>query len=296
MKKSFILNHKYFTNYLNFIRIFFYFLLMVSQIFNCKAQDCPTMHPDLSERLYKDYCGRLKDARAKNDFYQEGLALANLKQSPEQVFDLLYKGIKQHDTLCYKIHEFEDLSKNNGFKVIIVKIDSIRWNKLCIECEKIITFENYLIKKQKQELAYKKEKALLESKLDSNLLDKKLIAHLEVIIERDQRVLALKNPKEKEARNTERLYLDSLNLFDIDMIFKKEGGYPSLQKVGYDQIMTPWYVLQHQYSPIIRRKYMPYIEEAVQKKYLNPSLLDNYKGRTLNHEDAEQRKKQKATH
>lgn len=278
------------------MKIYFYTLLLLVQSLNCKAQDCPPKYLDLSERLYNDYCSRLKDARAKKDFYQEGLALANLKQSPEQVFGLLHKSIKQHDTMCYKIHEFEDLNKNNGFQIILVKTDSVKWKTLCAECEKNIPFEDYFIKKQKKELAYKQKKALLENKLDSNLLDKKLITLLTEILEKDQRIISLKNPKEKEARNKERLYLDSLNLIDIDVIFKKEGGYPSLQKIGYDQIMTPWFVLQHQPSVVIRKKYLHYIEEAVQKGYINKNNLDNYNKRTLSHEEDEQRKQQKSTH
>jgi hypothetical protein len=274
----------------------FIYLLLLIQTINCTAQNYPPKHSDLSERLYNDYCSRLKDADAKKDFYQEALALANLKQSPEQVFELLHKSIKQHDTICYKIHEYEDMNKNYGFQIVLVKADSIRWKKLCAECEKIVPLEDYFIKKQREELAYKQKKAMLESKLDTNLLDKKLIALLEDIIEKDQRIISLKNPMEKEARNKERLYLDSLNLIEIDAIFKKEGGYPSLQKVGYEQIMTPWFVLQHQSSPIVRRKYMHYIEEAVGKGYINKNNLDNYKERTLNHEEAEQSKLKKSAH
>ena len=51
--------------------------------------------------------------------------------------------------------------------------------------------------------------------------------------------------------------------------------------------MTPWFVLQHQTSTPIRKKYLHYLEEAVQKGYLNKNLLENYKIRTLNHEEKE---------
>ena len=274
----------------------FIYLLLLIQTINCTAQDYPPKHSDLSERLYNDYSSRLKDANAKKDFYQEALALANLKQSPEQVFDLLYKSIKQHDTICYIIHEYEDMNKNYGFQIVLVKADSIRWKRLCAECEKIVPLEDYFIKKQRKELAYKKEKAILESKLDTNLLDKKLIALLAEIIEKDQRIRANPSLKIQEKEWKKQKELDSLNLIEIDAIFKKEGGYPSLQKVGYEQIMTPWFVLQHQSSPIVRRKYMHYIEEAVEKRYINKNNLDNYKERTLNIEENEQSKLKKSAH
>jgi hypothetical protein len=266
-----------------------YFLILI--LFSCKTQDCPKRHTDLSERDYDKYCNRLKEAISKKDYFNEGSALCNLKQPPEKVYKLLNKSIKQHDSLCYQIHQYQDNNKNYGFQVSIIKIDTARWKKLCAECEKIVSSEKYYEKKSKEELTYKKERAIRENKLDTSLLDKKLIDHLAEIIEKDQRIISLKNPKEKEARNKERLHLDSLNLIEIDAIFKKEGGYPSLQKVGYDQIMTPWYVLQHQSSSIIRRKYMHYIEEAVQKGYINKNILVNYKDRTLGIEEHEKKKR-----
>jgi hypothetical protein len=262
-----------------------YFLVLI--LFSCKTQEFPPKHADLSDREYDKYCKQLKEAREKKDYYSEGVSLCNLKQSPEKIYKLLHKSIKQHDTLCYQIHQYQDYYKSNGFQVNILRSDTTRWKGLCAKCEKIVPVENYYEKRDKQELAYKKKKAMLESKLDTNLLDKKLIASLAIIIEKDQRIRGMANLKEKDRRWKEQVQLDSLNLIEIDAIFKAEGGYPSLKKVGYDQIMTPWYVLQHQTSSIIRRQYMHFIEEAVQKGELNKNVLDNYRERTIGIEERE---------
>jgi hypothetical protein len=260
----------------------FYCLILL--LFACKTQDISPKHVDLSEREYNQYCTMLKDARAKKDYFNEGTALCNLKQPSKKVYKLLQKSIKNVDTLCYKIHEYQDNNINSGFQVSIIKIDTIRWGKLCKECEKIVPLENYYIKKSKNELAYKKKMAIAKGKLDTTLIDKKMVDLLSEIIEKDQRIRGLVNQREVVLRWQEQKELDSLNLHQIDAIFKSEGGYPSLQKVGYDQVLTPWYVLQHQPSAEVRRKYLPILEEAV-KKGLSKNLFDNYLERTITIEE-----------
>ena len=263
------------------------YFLVLSLFFACKSQVLPPQHPDLSERNYQDYCKNLQEARSNKNYFKEAAALANLKEPSDQVYKFLYKSIKQHDTLCYKIHEFQDNYKSAGFQVSIISNDTTKWKKLCKECEKIVPIEKYYVKKDQNEFAYKKKIAMAQIKLDTNLIDKKLIASLAKIDEKDQRIRGLASNKIKFEKWTEQVQLDSLNLFQIDAIFKAENGYPSLQKVGYDQVMTPWFVLQHQTSIPIRKKYLHYLEEAVQKGYLNKNLLENYKIRTLNHEEKE---------
>jgi hypothetical protein len=262
-----------------------YFLVLI--LFSCKTQEFPPKHADLSDREYDKYCKELKEARAKKDYFSEGVSLCSLKQPPEKIYKPLHKSIIQHDTLCYKIHQYQDFYKSNGFQVNILRSDTTRWKGLCAECERIVPIENYYEKKIKEELAYQKKRDIAKSKLDTTLFDKKLIASLAVIIEKDQRVRGMANLKEKDRRWGEQKQLDSLNLIQIDAIFKVEGTYPRLQKIGYDQLMTPWYVLQHQSSSVIRRKYMHFIEEAVQKGELNKNVLDNFRERTIGIEEKE---------
>ena len=263
------------------------YFLALSLLFACKSQVLPPQHPDLSERKYQDYCKNLQEARSNKNYFKEAIALANLKQLSDQVYKLLRKSIKQHDTLCYKIYEFQDNYKSAGFQVCIISNDTTQWKKLCRECEKIVPVEKYYVKKDQNEFAYKKKITIAKSKLDTTLMDKKMIAQLAEIIEKDQRIRGMANNKIKDEKWAEQIRLDSLNLFQIDAIFKAENGYPSLQKVGYDEVLTPWYVLQHQTSIPIRKKYLHYLEEAVQKGYFNKNMLDNYNERTLNHEEKE---------
>jgi hypothetical protein len=247
-------------------------------LFSCKTQVKSIKQTDLSEK---------KNLEEKRNYYKEAMELCSLHQSPEQIFDLLDKSIRQHDSLCYEIHETQHLDKTYGFRKDIIKSDTLRWKKLCAECEKIVSLEDFHERQNEKELAYKKKKAMLESKLDNNLFDKKLIALLAEIIEKDQRIRNNVNINKQESKWKEQKQLDSLNLIEIDAIFKAEGGYPRLQKVGYDHISIPWYVLHHQSSSVVRRKYMHFIEDAVQKGDIFKSSLDNYKNRTLEIEEKE---------
>ena len=88
------------------------YFLALSLLFACKSQVLPPQHPDLSERKYQDYCKNLQEARSNKNYFKEAIALANLKQLSDQVYKLLRKSIKQHDTLCYKIYEFQDNYKS----------------------------------------------------------------------------------------------------------------------------------------------------------------------------------------
>jgi hypothetical protein len=106
-------------------------------------------------------------------------------------------------------------------------------------------------------------------------------------MDKDQAIRKIPFMDSKNPRWKEQKILDSLNLIQIDSIFKAENGYPKIEKTGYDAIAIPWYVLHHQSSPIVRRKYQHFIEEAVQKGYLSKGMLDGYNDRTLTFEERE---------
>ena len=269
----------------------FIFILLLSFLFSCKSQEVPLKHPDLSERKYLQYSTMLKDARMKKDYYWEAIALCNLKQPPELVYKLLNKSIKQHDTLCYQIHEDQDRHKAGRLTVNIIKADTLKWKKICEKCEKIVTLEQFHIRQEEENLAYQKKKALDESKLDTNLVDKKLVARLREMMKKDKLIRGIPFMDSKNIRWKEQKLLDSLNLIQLDSIFIAEKGYPALEKIGYDKIGIPWYILHHQSSPIVRRKYQHFLEEAIKKGYLEQGLLDAYINRTLTTEEYESKKK-----
>lgn len=267
--------------------------LFIVTIFACKSQEVPLKHPDLSERKYNQYYTMLKDARAKKDYYWEAISLCNLKQSPELVYKLLNKSIKQHDTLCYQIHADQDRHKTGRLTVNIIKADTLKWKKICEKCEKIVTLEQFKKRQEQETLAYQKKEALKESKLDSNLMDKKLIARLKKMMDKDRLIRGIPFMDSKNVRWKEQKLLDSLNLIQLDSIFIAEKGYPAVEKIGHDKIGIPWYILHHQSSPIVRRKYQHFLEEAVKKGYLGQGALDGYINRTLTTEEYESKKNEK---
>jgi hypothetical protein len=273
---------------INFMKSTCFCLLLL--LFSCKAQNYPPRHSAVSEKKYEQYCTMLKKAKDENDYFYQSLALCNLRQSPQQVYKLLHKSIKQHDTLCYQIHDYQNMHKNGKLTVSFIKADTMRWKKLCAECEKIVPIEQYSIKQSEKELAYKKKKAIAESKLDTNRIDKKLVTTLKDIFAKDQAIRSIPFLEKKDTRWQQQKTLDSLNLIQIDSIFKKENGYPNIEKVGYDPISIPWYILHHQSSAIIRHQYQSFIVEAVQKGYLNKSMLDTYNERTRTIEENEKPK------
>ena len=210
--------------------------LFIVTIFACKSQEVPLKHPDLSERKYNQYYTMLKDARAKKDYYWEAISLCNLKQSPELVYKLLNKSIKQHDTLCYQIHADQDRHKTGRLTVNIIKADTLKWKKICEKCEKIVTLEQFKKRQEQETLAYQKKEALKESKLDSNLMDKKLIARLKKMMDKDRLIRGIPFMDSKNVRWKEQKLLDSLNLIQLDSIFIAEKGYPAVEKIGHDKI------------------------------------------------------------
>jgi hypothetical protein len=272
------------------IKKYIYFLI-IFLFFACKSQDCPEKHSDLNNSRYEKYCSMLKNSRAKKDYFWEAIALCNLKQEPKKVYKLLHKSIRQHDTLCYQIYDYQRLHITGILTTNIVKADTVQWEKICKECEKIMPIENFYKNQEQLKLANLKKKQLVEATLDTNLIDKKLVAILKEIAIKDQiiRKIPFMNPQNSRWREQKRL--DSLNLIQIDNIFKAENGYPSIEKVGYDFVGTPWLVLHHQTPISIRKKYLPYIEEAVKKGYINQYMLEAYNERTLFTEEYEKRKK-----
>ena len=267
------------------------FILLLLSLFSCESQKIPLKHPDLSERKYLQYSKMLKDARVKKDYFWEATALCNLRQSPKLVYKLLNKSIKQHDTLCYQIHKYQKLYKEGSLTVSIIKADTLKWKGICGKCEKIVTLEQFRIRQEEDSLVYHKKEALNESKLDTNLIDKKLVARLRKMMEKDKLIRGIPFMDSKNVRWKEQKLLDSLNLIQLDSIFIAEKGYPAVEKIGYDKIGIPWYILHHQSSPTVRRKHQHFLEEAVKKGYLGQGALDGYINRTLTTEEYESKKK-----
>ena len=268
------------------------FFLSLLLLFACNSQiKLPPQSAEMSARKYNQYCTMYNEAKAKNDYFYQAIALCNLKREPKQVYRLLHKAIQKHDTLCYQIHDYQQLHKKGTLTVSFIRMDSVRWERVYKEAEKKVSLEQFYIKQQEKTLAYQKKEAILKSKLDTTQIDKKMVARLKEIMKKDQAIRGLPfmngylNGKNK--RWAEQKLLDSLNLVKVDSIFKAGNAYPSIEKVGYDKITVPWYVLHHQTSPIVRKKYLTYLEEAVKKGYLSKEMLETYNERTLANEERE---------
>lgn len=234
----------------------------------------PHKDDSLSEKRYLQYSENLKQSYETSDLYQRAIALANLDYDSKVVYKYLRKSIHQHDSVCTELYYFRYVSDSFNFNTIIVKRDKQSFLEICVECESKTNYQTYLQERKIKELASVERQKNKQLALDQSLLDPELIAILKEVHMRDQAHRGDKRKREIQNR------YDSINLEIIEDIFQKYGGYPCLEKVGYEHALAPWLVLQHQGDVKVRLKYTPVLEDAVKKNCLGQPLLDVYNERT----------------
>jgi hypothetical protein len=200
---------------------------------------------------------------------------------PQEVYKVLEQSIQQHDSVCQEIYTAKYNLEVNDFSVNIVKHDKQRFLSVCEKCEVIYKYSDFVKDVKEKEALFAERRRLRQLALDPSLFNKDLIAKLVDVHKRDQ---ALRGKKDKESLILQNQY-DSLNLIVITDLFDKIGRYPSVSEVGYDNILVPYLVLQHQGDVAIREKYLPILERAVADNRLSQFLLNGYKERTLDMEE-----------
>lgn len=255
------------------IPTFFSLLIMALTNFHCKIKipEKPTNMNDYTYNLYKT---NLQKAISNKDNFEIGIQLCNLAKSKKTVYSFLRKGILENKENCIKALKWNQYYLESDFKVNIIKLDTLAWKKLCLICQndkKILAeFEQKEVDDMRK---FNESRNLL--KIDSSKFDKQLMSLLSMIHDDDQRYRG----KEYEKMLKQQNHLDSINLKKVEQIIS-ERSYPSYKEVGLELYNTVFLVLHHQGDNKIRKKYLPYLEEAVKNEKLSQGLLDLYNDRT----------------
>lgn len=246
------------------------------------SQQVPEKPEGMSDEYYSKYKVKLDTAIAFQDFLHVGVQLCNLKSPTDSVFKYLELGITQKSSNCEEIYHWYRLFKEDRFLVNIVKIDTLRFEKIFEQCQKSLGEQSYNEFLEKRIRNYELRKAK-QTKLDSTKFNFSLIRELDIIHRDDQSLrknlsqLDEKSEAYKEGW-AEQKKLDSINLTKVEKIFQ-QYGYPTKEMVGYEPMLTCWLVLQHQVNLHVRLKYLPILEKAVKDKILGQGLLEIYKYR-----------------
>ena len=255
------------------IQIYFSLLIFILTNFHCKIQ-IPKKSATMKDYSYNLYKANLQKAISNKDNFEIGIQLCNLEENKETVYRFLRKGVLENNKNCIKALKWNQYYIEDNFKVNIIKLDTSAWKKLCLLCQndkKILEAyeqnENDGIRKFQES-----NKAL---NIDSSKFDKQLMHLLAVIHNDDQKYRA----KEYDKMWRQQAELDSVNLKKVESIIN-ERTYPGYREVGLELAETIFLVLHHQPSIATRKKYLPYLEEAVKNKKLAKGLLDLYNDRT----------------
>ena len=257
-------------------------VLVLLTIVNIYSQQVyiPAKSKNLTDKMYEKYMSNYVDARQKQNLYQESLALANLGADSRMVFNLLEKSVRLDSSKCFKILEYDEYYKKDGFKIVFIKKDLQKWKNVCAYCSSLnLPYEEY----KNNKLIKHQQKIAKNYKIDSSKLKYDIIKILDTIIVNDQMYRGKpisQNPDLWHDQNR----LDSLNLIKITRLIE-ENGFPSYLDVGLNHIMTIWLVFHHQNDYKTRLKYLPILKKAVLYHKLSKNLLNAYIDRTESKKD-----------
>jgi len=277
------------VNYYNLLS-----LLLILFMLSCgkKPPDyIPEKHKELSRGEYKKYKELLIKAYEEGDILEASLQLANLKGDKGLTFKLFNRGIKSGKVDCIKVYEWYWFYDRHNFGMNLVKLDTASFRASVRLCDMENTNYSYI--------EYAKEKDLEEKKNernkpveDSSNFNMLLVEKLKKIESDDQRIRILAQSKKIDEKTKDSLYvemqrIDSINLLKIDTIFEVYG-YPSRELVGKDGNFIPALIIHHSKDLETRYKYLPFLEDAVQKGLLFEGTLDMIKRRMEHMELAEE--------
>ena len=252
--------------------VFSLFALFLTH-FHCKIK-IPQKSATMKEDMYNGYKAKLQQAISNKDNFEIGIQLCNLEDKKERVYRFLRKGILENKKNCIKALRWNQYYVEDGFKVNIIKLDTLAWKDLCLLCQndkKSLELYN----EDEKESIRKYNDHINSLKIDSSKFDKELMNLLAPILKDDQRYRG----KEFDKMWRQQARLDSINLKKIEPIISKRA-YPSYKEVGLELADAIFLVLHHQSDVATRKKYLPYLEEAVMNKKLSQGFLDLYNDRT----------------
>lgn len=237
----------------------------------------PQRHKSIGESQYAEYCKKLEEAYAEENYYIASFYLANLKAPKELIYDNLKKSVLDDSSNCTNIFEIQYLAEE-GYRRHLYSIDTNEFKKIFELCLLKNGKDSYHLYKLRE---LEETKAFLASRepLDSSLFNWKLIGILKEIDESDQNIRKRMrdiniSDSEKERLANLRGQIDSINLLRVDSILTN-FGYPTKKVVGYDYSSVIVIVIHHQSSPSVRRYYLDRI-----RKYISSEEIEMIESRT----------------
>ena len=255
------------------IQTFFGLFIILLTNFHCKIK-IPEKPSTMKAYSYDLYKANLQKAMSNKDNFEIGIQLCNLEVSKGTVYRFLRKGVLENKQNCIKALRWNQYFVEDNFKVNIIKLDTLEWKKLCLLCQedkKILAFYEQDDKDRIRQF----QESIKALSIDSSKFDKQLMGLLAIIYEDDQRYRG----KDFDKMWRQQAELDSINLKKVEAIIS-ERTYPSYREVGLDLANTIFLVLHHQPNIATRKKYLPYLEEAVKNKKLAKGHLELYNDRT----------------
>lgn len=230
----------------------------------------PERHPSIHKNEYADYCEKLKEAYAKEDYYLVSFYQANLKSPKEVIYTNLKKAVTHDTSACIQVFEITYLAEQ-GFYRHLYRIDTNAFKtifELCLLQKRSNSYELYKLKEIKKTRDYLNGR----ESLDSTLFDWNLIARLKEIDEDDQflrKKMRSLNIAESERQRLFNLQIqkDSINLLRVDSILNTYG-YPTKKTVGDDYAQVIVIVIHHQKDLSIRQKYLDRIRRHLSKEQI----------------------------
>ena len=252
--------------------VFLLFTLVLTH-FHCKIK-IPQKLATMKEDMYNGYKAKLQQAISNKDNFEIGIQLCNLEEKKERVYRFLRKGVLENKKNCSKALRWNQYYLEDGFKVNIIKLDTLAWKKLCLLCQNDKKSLELYNEDEKESIRKYKE-SVNALKIDSSKFDKQFMRLLTPIYADDQRYRG----KEFDKMWRQQARLDSINLKKIELIISVRA-YPSYREVGLELADAVFLVLHYQLDVATRKKYLPYLEEAAMNKKLSQGFLDLYNDRT----------------
>jgi hypothetical protein len=259
--------------------IIFFILNILYVSLNAQDRHYPKRPDHITQGSFDHYKNMLDDAYEKNNLYGVGLALANMGESKELVYKILNQAVEEKPQNCYTVHSFNNLLIQRNFKTTLTKLSLEDWQKLCAKCLILMNSTEFnRIDEEKKQVNQKLTKSFYT--LDSSKLNFELMKQLADIMKKDQMYrnqLAWATPEQSKGLWKQINETDAQNLKDIEAIIDKYG-FPVKSLVG-DKCEVAIFVLHHQPDIKVHEKYLPIIEDLVEKGELYKGSLNMFKYR-----------------
>jgi len=249
---------------------------------SCNAQldlYYPEKHDSLSQEKYDEKIFVLEDCYKNRDPYQISIALLQLKEPSEMVYEIMDEAIVDKPVRCCGFMHYlnNTYSQYSGSKPtrFLSGLDSIHSELLLEKCKLLMDSTDYKFYKSGVDaIVYREYPIKVEKKEESQeLIDLK--NQLYLIHANDLSYRGFIGANEKVNKNLEHLQakLDKENQEMIASLLNDE--FPKAEVIG-ELALVPWRVLHHSRDKKFKMKHLDFLRMQVDQGEINGSLLKAY--------------------